>query len=195
MYPIFLKLNNRKTIVVGGGAVAERKVRALVLAGSQVTLISPEVSPGLRDMIEMSDVVWIDRSYEEGDLEGFLLAIAATDQPQVNERVFAEAMSRNMLVNSVDDPKRCNFYVPAVVHRDPLQIAISSSGVAPYFAKRLREYLETKLYQGIGAETEQLGRLRANVLSTGEGQGERAERVRDAQRSSVDRILQRIDEA
>lgn len=141
-YPLFLKVHNKKCVVVGGGEVAERKVESLVEGGARVTVISPTLTPGLRRRAEEGSVKVVPRPYQRGDLAEALLVIAATDDAQVNRGVAAEARKRGILVNVVDAPRLSSFIVPSVVRRGNLQVAISTGGRSPALAKRLREELE-----------------------------------------------------
>jgi precorrin-2 dehydrogenase len=138
-YPLFLDLTNQPVVVIGGGTVAQRKIRSLIAAGAHVTVISPNA-------IRLPKTVrWLRRRYRAGDLRGACLVVAATDDQVVNERVCAEAKRRKLLVNCVAPPSAGNFIVPAVARRGGLTIAISTGGVSPALAKRLRRDLEPLL--------------------------------------------------
>lgn len=135
-------LAGRRCVVVGGGAVAARKVAALVEAGARPVVISPEPGPELEEMAAAGQVEPIRRRYRAGDLAGATLAIAATDDRSVNAAVSDEAQGTGVLVNVVDDPERCTFIVPAVIRRRDLLIAISTGGGSPALARHLRQALE-----------------------------------------------------
>ena len=139
-YPLFFDLTNQPVVVVGAGKVASRKIRALLAAGARVTVISPKAEPALAGKIR-----WLRRRYRRGDLRGARLVVAATDDPRINEQVCAEAKRRKLLVNCVAPPSAGNFIVPAVARRGRLIIAISTGGVSPALAKRLRRELERLL--------------------------------------------------
>lgn len=141
-YPVSLDLRGKRCLVCGGGRVAVRKVHALRQHGAEVTVVSPTVTANLRDMAIRGDIRWEDRPYREGDLEGYFLVIAATDDEDVNARVSDEARHRGLLVNVVDDPGRSNFIVPAVARRGSLTLAVSTDGRSPALARRIREELE-----------------------------------------------------
>ena len=164
LYPVFLKLRDAPCLVVGGGKVAERKTRSLLEAQGRVTIIAPDVTLGLADMAAGDTIHHVERTFETGDLEGYFLAIAATSSPEVNQAIYREAMSRRMLINSVDDRDNSNFYVPSVVRRGDLQLAVSTSGHVPYFARKLREYLEALIYEGIDDDLRQLSEMRTAIL-------------------------------
>src|ERR671913_1824444 len=130
-YPIFLDLTARCCVVIGGGAVAERRVDGLLAAGAQVTVVSPDISEGLRRLIREPSLKHLARKYESGDLTGFAIAFAATDDETVNEAVFDEARTRGIWVNCADDPSHCDFISPAVIRRGELFVALSTGGGRP----------------------------------------------------------------
>lgn len=141
-YPIYLNLRGRRCVVVGGGAVAEGKVRGLLAAGAEVSVVAPELSPELQRLAREGCVTHLERGYLPGDLAGAFLAISATDDRAVNEQVWREATERDVLVNVVDDTPHCNFIAPAILRQGDLAIAISTGGKAPVLAVRLREQFE-----------------------------------------------------
>jgi siroheme synthase-like protein len=141
-YPIYLNLQSRRCVVVGGGAVAEGKVRGLLAAGAEVSVVAPELSPELQRLAREGRVTHLERGYLPGDLAGAFLAISATDDRAVNEQVWREATERDVLVNVVDDAPHCNFIAPAILRQGDLAIAISTGGKAPVLAVRLREQFE-----------------------------------------------------
>ncbi|MGD1993367.1 MAG: bifunctional precorrin-2 dehydrogenase/sirohydrochlorin ferrochelatase [Anaerolineae bacterium] len=142
-YPIALvHLDRQRCVIVGGGAVAARKVGGLRAAGAQVTVISPRLCPAMEEHAAMGSVEVLRRGYRPGDLEGAFVAIAATDDEQVNQQVWEEAQAGNILVNVVDDPDHCTFIAPAVVRRGPLTLAISTGGASPALSRHLRQQLE-----------------------------------------------------
>ena len=197
MYPVFLKLNGRKAVVIGAGPVAERKIGPLLDSGARISVVAPVATEGIKKLAANGKIRWNQRIFREEDLDGCMIVIAATDSTRVNASVYARAARRGQLINSVDDPENCNFYVPAIVNRHPLLVAVSTSGRAPFFAKLFRRFIEKKLYQGVGSDIEDLGRIRASVLadSAGLDQEQRSQRARDAQRMAAEKILERIDEA
>ena len=141
LYPLALKVAGRRCVVVGGGRVAERKAASLHECGADVVVVSPELTPELEALAARGAVAVSRRGFEAGDLEGALLAIAATDDASVNEAVLAAGKARGVLVNVVDKPELCDFYVPACVTRGDLQITIGTGGACPALAKRLRKEL------------------------------------------------------
>ncbi len=144
-YPIFLNLQGRRCVVIGGGVIAEGKVRGLLDAEAAVIVIAPELTPNLQTWVDEGRVGHLTRAYQAGDLAGAFLAISATDDREVNARVWEEATARNLPVNVVDDTPHCNFIAPSILRRGALTVAISTSGKAPALAVRLREQLEHTL--------------------------------------------------
>jgi siroheme synthase-like protein len=143
-YIACLKLKNRRCLVVGGGEVGLEKVEGLLACDGQVTLVAPDAVPELQQLAEEGSITWIQREYQSADLDGHLIAIAATDDTDVNIAVFDDAEARSMLVNVCDVPPLCNFILPAIVRTGPLAVAISTAGSSPALAKRMkREIAET----------------------------------------------------
>ncbi len=141
-YPVFLNLKGKKTVVIGGGNVAERKILTLLKAGADVTVVSPEITKRIGSEKLRGNLKHLPRQYRKVDVKGAFLVIAATDFEEINKKVSEEA---HCLVNVVDTPSLCNFIVPSVIQRGLLTIAISTSGVSPALSKSIRKELE-KLY-------------------------------------------------
>jgi precorrin-2 dehydrogenase/sirohydrochlorin ferrochelatase len=142
-YPITLvSLETTRCVVIGGGEVAARKVTALQTAGARPVVISPDLGKALQEQARAGEIEAIRREYRTGDLAGARLVIAATDDPDTNQAVWNEAKETGCLVNVVDDPEHCNFYVPATVRRGALCISVSTGGSSPLLARRIRETLE-----------------------------------------------------
>lgn len=172
-YPVFLSLRHRLAVVVGGGSVAERKVRTLLRYSPDVLVIAPELTSGMQELEDACEITIERRGYVRGDLQNAAIVICATDDEEVNRAVHAEAEERGALVNVVDVPELCNFIVPSVIHRGPFQIAISTAGAAPAVAKRVRRKLQAEF----GPEWEPyvvlLGQLRQVVMQRVEDPDER----------------------
>jgi uroporphyrin-III C-methyltransferase / precorrin-2 dehydrogenase / sirohydrochlorin ferrochelatase len=162
-FPIFADLRDRPCLVVGGGAVALRKVRLLVSAGARVTVNAPELHPALARWLRAGRITHAAGRFDPAHLSGMVLAIAATGDPAVNRSVWAAGQRLGLLVNSVDDPAASSFIVPAIVDRSPLVVAVSSGGAAPVLARRLRQWLELVLPQGLGLLARLAGELRSKV--------------------------------
>ncbi|HEY8104941.1 MAG TPA: siroheme synthase CysG [Gemmatimonadales bacterium] len=159
-YPVMLDLRGRPAVVVGGGTVAETKVGPLVDAGARVTVVAPALTPGLALRVREAGLTHLSREYAAGDLAGAHLVIAATDDPEVNHAVHAEAEARGVLVNVVDDPPYCGFILPSILRRGDLVVAVSTSGNAPALAVRIRERIERELGSEYARFLEIAGTLR-----------------------------------
>jgi precorrin-2 dehydrogenase/sirohydrochlorin ferrochelatase len=163
-YPITLvDLADTRCVVVGGGQVAARKVVALCEAGARPVVISPALCDILVRQVADGEIDAIQRQYQAGDLTGARLVIVATDDAATNEAVWREAQDAGCLVNVVDDPPRCNFYVPATVRRGALTLSVSTDGNSPLLARRIREMLEQQFDMAYGPYLELLGALRPRV--------------------------------
>jgi len=173
MYPITLKVEGQKAVVVGGGSVAERKVAGLLEAGAKVTVVAPEVCPALRRRISVGECQHRWGNYEARDLEGALLVIGATDNAEVNAQVARDARDRGLLVNIADQPHLCSFFVPASVTRGDLTISIGTAGKSPALASRLRQDLEKCYGPEYGVLLDLLGDLRPQVQALFERESER----------------------
>jgi glutamyl-tRNA reductase len=166
-YPIFMDINGKKCVVVGGGQVALRKVKALLDHGGQVEVISPDLCPGLSRMAKQGQVQAQQRNYVEGDLAGAVIAVAATDDGQTNAAVHQEAKTRGVLVNSVDDPNRSDFIVPSYLRRGDMTIAISTGGKSPALARKIRTELEKDLANEYAPLARLVGEVRSALKDRG----------------------------
>jgi precorrin-2 dehydrogenase/sirohydrochlorin ferrochelatase len=137
-YIACLRLTGRRCLVVGGGDIGLEKVEGLLACDASVTLVALEAHPALVDLALEGSIEWVRREFREEDLEGALIAIAATNDTDVNISVFNAAERRAMLVNVVDVPPLCNFILPAIVRTGPLAVAISTAGASPALAKRMK---------------------------------------------------------
>jgi siroheme synthase-like protein len=142
LFPMFVKLEGKLVVVVGGGEIAAGKIDGLLRAGARIHVVAPEVVPAFVEPIRGRKVEWIPRKFEARDLDGATLAIAATSGHGVNAAVFREAEARGIFCNAVDDIENCHFYYGSIVQRGDLQIAISTNGKSPALAQRLRQELE-----------------------------------------------------
>ena len=164
--PIFLKLTAEKALVVGGGPVAARKAELILAAGPKLTIVAPELSRAMRELISTNKLEWLSREFVESDLEGMKLALAATDIAAVNEAVYRAAGARNIPVNVADQPALCSFILPAIVDRSPAIVAVSTGGRSPVLARYMKSLLERQLPFGLSNFTVLLGDLRDKVKST-----------------------------
>jgi precorrin-2 dehydrogenase/sirohydrochlorin ferrochelatase len=158
-FPIFLEMKGRRALVIGGGAVAERKIASLLDAGAQVTVISPETSATIARWSDEKSIYLNARRYQPGDLQGYALVFVATDDEEVNAMAHKEGRECGVWVNAADDPAHCDFILPSVLRRGDLTVAVSSSGGSPALARTIREELEIYLTQ----EYEQLAKLAAEA--------------------------------
>ena len=163
LYPLFADLAGRRVLVVGGGAVAERKAAALLEAGAAVTVGALAATENLQAWAAAGRIELRLDGFEQAWLDGCWLVIAATGEPLLNRRIATLAEKRRLFVNVVDDAELCSFHVPAVIDRDPVTIAISSGGTAPVLARLLREGLESLLDPALGPLAELAARLRGKI--------------------------------
>ncbi|MEW6595396.1 MAG: bifunctional precorrin-2 dehydrogenase/sirohydrochlorin ferrochelatase [Thermodesulfobacteriota bacterium] len=166
-FPICLDIADRHCVVIGGGRVAERKVASLLDCGAAVTVVSPDLTEPLRCLADRGTINWLARPYQAGDLAGAFLVIAATDDPEVQEAVHAEAEQDNILLNVADVPKWCNFILPATTRQGDLTIAVSTAGKSPAMARRLREGFDRQFGPEYAVLVDLLGELRQVVLGRG----------------------------
>lgn len=141
-YPIFLEMAGRRCVVIGGGAVGERKVEGLLRAGATVKVISPALTKKLQAWSREKKIDYVAREYRAGDLEGCDLAFIAADEGKVGEAVLREGRERRVWVNAADDPDHCDFILPSVVRRGELVVAVSTGGSSPAVSRAVREELE-----------------------------------------------------
>ena len=137
-YIACLSLRGRRCLVVGGGEIALEKVEGLLACEGRVVVVAPQLHPALAGLVAEGSIGWEERAFAPADLDGTFMAIAATDDSEVNIRVYELAEERAMLVNVVDVPPLCNFILPAIVRTGPLAIAISTAGSSPALAKRMK---------------------------------------------------------
>lgn len=165
LFPLFLKIAGRRCLVVGAGRVAEEKIEGLLRAGATVCVVAPRATARVRKWAREGKIRRQARGYRSGDLAGAFLVVAATSSAELHQRIFREATARSLLCNIVDDPPHCDFYYGSVVRRGALQIAISTAGLSPALAQRLRKELSKQFGEEyeewvrlLGAEREKLMR-------------------------------------
>src|SRR5262245_36303510 len=141
-YPIALDLRDRSCLVVGGGPVAQGKVQGLLDAGARVTIVSPRLTEALRERLAAGRCRHLAREFRPADLQGRAIVLVATDDPRVTARVHRAARRAGILVNAADDPERCDFFLPAVLRRGRLTIAVSTGGASPTMARAVRDELQ-----------------------------------------------------
>ncbi|MCH8949090.1 MAG: bifunctional precorrin-2 dehydrogenase/sirohydrochlorin ferrochelatase [Chloroflexi bacterium] len=166
-YPIFLEMEGRPCLVIGGGKEAQRKVTGLMTAGARVTVIAPKLTRDMQAMLAAGEIEYVQREYQDGDVEGYEVCMIATDDGAVNSTVAAEGKRRGVWVNATDDTKNCDFILPAVIRRGSITLAASTGGTSPALARRLREELEAYLTEEMPALADLLGDVRSDLRSRG----------------------------
>lgn len=162
-YTINLDLAGKKVVVIGAGGVGARKIKTLVDAGAKVVVVAKAMSPELEDVLQGAEVV--GEKYSRQVLDGAVLVIAATDDTALNRRIYADCEQSRILCNVVDVPELCDFYVPAVVMRGDLQIAVSTNGKCPAYAAQLRRKLEGQFGEECGRFLAELDAMRRQVIA------------------------------
>lgn len=189
-YPVNLDIAGRPCLVAGGGAVAERKVAALLAAGAFVLVVSPTVTDGLAELARQRKIRHDARPYQTGDAAGFRLVLAATDDPAVNRQVAADAHFAGALVNVADEPRECDFTLPALVVRDELVLAISTGGCSPALSRYVRQEME----QVIGPEYGEYLRLLAEMRLAAQQQLSTPEARRELWQREIGAVLALLKE-
>lgn len=149
-FPLFLDLKGKPVLVVGGGEVASRKVDSLVRAGAIVTIVSPQIDPFLKNLVNEGGCLWVQNFYSQELMDAKYIQVwATTDNPELNHRVHHHAKALGILVNVVDDQPYCDFITPSMINRGRIQLAISSGGASPVLVRNIREKLEAALPQNL----------------------------------------------
>ena len=163
-YPIFLELSGRRVVVIGGGTVALRKAQSLLAAGARLVVVSRQIDDRLTALCAGSDAELIKSRYSKDYRAGAVLAIAATNDHQLNKRIYKDCQELEILCNIVDEPQLCDFFVPAVVKRGDLQIAIGTEGQSPAYAGHIRKKLEKIFTEKHGQFLAELETLRKRII-------------------------------
>jgi precorrin-2 dehydrogenase/sirohydrochlorin ferrochelatase len=166
LFPMFVKLEGKRCLVVGAGRVGEPKIGGLIDTGACIHVIALEASDAVKVWAQAGKITLELRAFSVGDLDGTLLAVVATASRALNGSIYREAQRRGVLCNVVDDPEYCDFYYPAVVRRGDLQIAISTNGQSPSLAQKLRQQLERQFGPGYARWIAELGETRKLVLAS-----------------------------
>jgi uroporphyrin-III C-methyltransferase / precorrin-2 dehydrogenase / sirohydrochlorin ferrochelatase len=166
LFPMFVKLQERRVLVVGGGAVAAGKIPGLLQAQARVRVLAPQINSELSELVRVGEIEWTKKEFAPADLEGVHLVIAATSLQSVNGAVFQEADSRGILCNAVDDIANCHFYYGSIVQRGDLQIAISTNGKSPALAQRMRKELEQQYSPECADWLDSLGEAREQLRAS-----------------------------
>jgi precorrin-2 dehydrogenase/sirohydrochlorin ferrochelatase len=164
LYPIFVETKGRRVIVIGGGHVGAEKVRGLLAGEADITVVSPELIPELAEHRDAGRIKHVARAYRESDLDdGYEFIMVATDDGAINAEVAAAGKKRGIWVNAADDPKNCDFILPAVVRKGRITLAASTGGASPALARRLREELDAYLTEDMPALADLLYEVRQDV--------------------------------
>ena len=192
-FPVFLNLKDRLCIVIGGGKVAERKVENLLKVKAKIKVISPELTLRLKKLAEERKIEWEKRRYQKGDLDSAWLVIAATNDPEVQKEIYKEAEERHIFCNVVDVPEFCSFIVPSIIKRGPLIIAISTSGVSPAIARRLRETLEELIGEEYEFYLKLMKNLREQILNLNLSSEEKEKKLQKLALAPIPRYIKYKD--
>lgn len=165
-FPIFLDIRSKRCLVVGGGAVAERKSANLLRAGADLVLIAPKITDSLLSWKEAGQLTHLPRNFTEADISGSRLVIAATDDTQVNRQIAELAQAQQIPVNVVDQPELCSFIVPSIIDRSPVVAAVSTGGASPVLARLIRSRMESMIPAGYGRLADLCSRFRQRVKDT-----------------------------
>jgi len=178
-YPILIELDGKKVLVVGGGRVAQRKAVTFLEYGAMINMISIELTPKLKGMVEDGKITHLGAGFRDQHLDGVFLVVAATDDKGLNHKISESALKRGVLINAVDQPSDCSFIVPSIVRRGDLVIAISTSGKSPALAKKIRKELETQFGNEYETFLVLMDRLRKEILRKGLSQEENSRVFRE----------------
>jgi precorrin-2 dehydrogenase/sirohydrochlorin ferrochelatase len=192
-YPLFVELDGRKAVVIGGGTVAERKIETLLEYGAVVHVISRDLTPGLRDRLRNGDIRLISREFDESHIIDAFIVIAATNDKGLNQRVSEAAKGQNILVNAVDQPEECSFIVPSIIKRGDLMIAVSTSGRSPALAKRIRETLAAQFGKEYEYFLNMMAKIRKQLLSEDISEDERGRIFHELVDSSILESIRKQD--
>jgi uroporphyrin-III C-methyltransferase/precorrin-2 dehydrogenase/sirohydrochlorin ferrochelatase len=161
--PIFLDIQNKPCLVVGGGQVAARKIKLLMNAGANIKIISPEICTEILQMSEHKQIKYISRKYQAGDEDGTTLIFAATDSEETNQEIAAAANEQGIPCNTVDNPDNGSFIMPSIIDRSPVVAAVSTGGASPILARQIKAKLESLIPAGYGRLAEIAGNYRDKV--------------------------------
>jgi len=162
-FPAFIKLDNQRILIVGGGYIAHEKLDHLLDFTQEITIIAPELSSAMSTLITEHKLPYFQRTYNEGDIKDFGIVVVAVDDIPLQAAIFQESKEYNCLCNAVDSVDYCDFIFPSYMKRDDLTIAISTSGASPAMAKHLRRYLEKQIPESISAFLAEMKTLRKTL--------------------------------
>ncbi|MEW6442168.1 MAG: bifunctional precorrin-2 dehydrogenase/sirohydrochlorin ferrochelatase [bacterium] len=191
LYPALLELENRDVLLVGGGEVAFRKAMGLFGSACRLTVVASELLPSFKAWLDEKRILYEERPYRNGEAAGYFLVLSATDDAEVNRRIAEDAQGAGRLINVADQPALSSFFVPSVVKRDALQVAISTDGKCPALALKIRLELEEVLSDRYGPLLERLATMRDRLRAAFPASGEQRKRILERILSSaaVERFL------
>ena len=189
MVGVLVADGHRVGVQVGGGQVAERKTLSLLEAGANVTVISPSLTQKLQELSQSGKIIHLPKTFDDKDLTGALLVIAATDSREVNTSIGRLCKKRNILVNVVTPPDESSFIVPSVVERGELLIAVSTSGMSPALSKKIREELEERYGPEYEVFLRKMSMLRNRLMNEVKDEGVRREILQALADSDVISLL------
>ena len=163
-YPIFLELSGRRVVLIGGGSVALRKIQALLATGARLVVIAKQFDDAIMGLCQ-GKAELIKSKYSREYLAGSVLAIAATNKSELNKQIYQDCQKLEILCNVVDDPELCDFFVPAVVKRGDLQIAVGTEGNCPAYAGHLRKKLQEQFTEQHGQFLMELEKIRKRIIA------------------------------
>lgn len=192
LFPMFVKLEGKRCVVIGAGRIATSKIAGLLRARAQVVVVSPKAIAAIRAQANQGKLIWQRRKFLASDVEKAFLVIAASNSPATNQAVFRACANRGVLCNAVDDPEHCDFFYPAVVRRGPLQIAISTAGCSPALAHRLRRELQQQFGPEYGEWVQRVAASRREILARDMAPAERKKLLKQiASREAFDNFARR----
>ncbi len=163
-YPVILDLSGKPCLVVGGGAVAQRKVKKLIKAGAQVSVVAPLVTGFIEELQKDGKITLFQREFEPGDLDGQTLVFGALDNPEARRNLAVEARKRGIPANLADDPQNCDFIIPSSFSRGDLLVTVSTNGKSPAMSRKLRQVLEQKVGPSFSMQVKAMSKVRERVM-------------------------------
>jgi precorrin-2 dehydrogenase/sirohydrochlorin ferrochelatase len=195
LFPMFLKLEGKRCLVVGAGKVGEPKIGGLLETGARIHVVALDASPTVREWAREGRIELELRPFRPDDLTGVFLAVVSTSLRSLNEQIYDEAQIRGVLCNVVDVPVLCDFFYPAVVHRGDLQIAVSTAGQSPSLAQRIRQQLEKQYGPGYADWVAELGQTRKLILASDIEKAKKLDLLHSlASREAVEAALEQLPE-
>jgi len=188
-YPVLLDLSGKKTVVLGGGRVGQRKIETLLEYGASVYVIARDMTPELQDLLLKGEIKLLGHEFDESFVKDAFLIVIATNDRDLNKRVSAFAKESNILVNTVDQPEECSFIVPSIIKKGDLIVAVSTSGKSPALAKMIREELEHRFGIEYRYFLNMMGKLRKELISSGKSETERTRIFHDLVDSLILKLM------